>query len=832
MYSIKELESVIPGEWFINNASARIDTILQDSRKLEKAGSTIFFAVIGERLDGHKYIQNMYDQGVFNFVVQNDEAFKDLKNINYVVVKDSLDAIQKLTAYHRQQFDIPVVGITGSNGKTIVKEWCHQMLQDDFDICRSPKSYNSQLGVPLSVWGLTETNTLGLFEAGISEPGEMDRLQKIIDPSIGIFTTIGAAHGENFIHESHKIKEKLKLFLKSDVLIYNADSSILHQNIRGVFGNNSDLSKVPDLLPWGESEEALVRITEKSFINQQTRLEVSYKGKSYTFYIPFQDSSAIQNAMHCVVLMLYLGNKEAHINERLSHLQRVAMRLEQKQGINNSTIINDSYNSDIDSLKIALEFLQQQKHKQRKTLILSDILQSGMTGVDLYTAVNALLIKHEINRFIAIGDNIYRHQFVFQAENFSDGLFFYPDTSSFIQSIHDEDYGNETILLKGARKFQFETISAALEEKAHATVLEIDLNAVLHNFKVFGSKLNPGVKTMAMVKAFSYGVSAVEIAKLLEFHRVDYFGVAYADEGITLRKAGLTTPIMVLNPEERSFSGMIKNRLEPEIYSFELLEKFSAAVEKSAYEGRFPVHIDLDTGMKRLGFESNEVEALGEMLQHNEHVEIKSIFSHLAGSDEEELDGFTEGQIALFDKLSKQLSSLLPDEKPLRHIANSNGIIRFKQAHFDMVRLGIGLYGFNETIQKELATVTRLKTSISQIKAVKKGESIGYGRKGQATKNINIATIAIGYADGLNRLLSNGVGEVYIGDKRAPIIGNVCMDMAMVDITDVPEAKVGDVVEIFGDHISVNEIAEKISTIPYEVLTSISERVKRVFYVD
>lgn len=831
MYTIKELTQIIPGDWHIGKEDATVDTLLQDSRKLEKASSTLFFAIIGERLDGHEYIRNMCDAGVLSFVVQNEELVKNLKGINYVVVKNSLEAIQRLTAHHRQQFNIPIVGITGSNGKTIVKEWCHQMLHEDFSICRSPKSYNSQLGVPLSVWGLKETHSLGVFEAGISEPGEMDRLQKIIDPNIGIFTTIGAAHGENFIHESHKIKEKLKLFLKADVLIYNTDVSILHQNIRGVFANNSELAKVPELLTWGENEESTIRVIAKEPLNGQTRIRASYNKEKYNFLIPFLDTSSVQNAMHCAVLMLYLGFKEDHINDRLHVLQRVAMRLEQKEGINNSTIINDSYNSDIDSLKIALDFLQQQKHKQRKTVILSDILQSGMTGVDLYTSVNDLLIKNEINRFVAIGESIFRHQFVFQADNFSDGLFFYPDTKTFIQNIHDEDFGNETILLKGARKYQFESISAALEEKAHATVLEIDLNAVLHNFKLFNAKLNPGVKIMAMVKAFSYGVSAVEIAKLLEFHRVDYFGVAYADEGITLRKAGITTPIMVLNPEERSFSGMIKYKLEPEIYSFDLLERFSIAIHKSSFEGKFPIHIDLDTGMKRLGFEPKDARKLGDLLAKNEFLEVQSIFSHLAGSDEAELDDFSQEQISLFEKTSTLIKEKL-SHKPLLHIANSNGIVRFKEAHFDMVRLGIGLYGFNETLQNELATVTRLKSSISQIKTVKKGESVGYGRKGKAAKNLKIATIAIGYADGLNRLLSNGVGEVFLCNKKAPIIGNICMDMAMIDITEIPEAKEGDVVEIFGDNISVVEIAEKINTIPYEVLTSISERVKRVFYVD
>lgn len=831
MYTIKEIEKVIVGEGHLANPQARVSILLQDSRKLENATTTIFFAIKGEKLDGHDYIQEMYAKGVRNFVAEEAEKLAQFKDVNYVIVQNGLTAIQKLAAFHRQQFNIPVVAITGSNGKTIVKEWCHQVLQKDYTICRSPKSYNSQLGVPLSVWGLNSSHNLALFEAGVSEPDEMDKLQKIIQPTIGIFTTIGSAHSENFINLGHKIKEKLKLFLKAQVLIYCADIPKLHQNITAIFGNQAQESEGPALLTWGHDEKSSIVIVSQNIGRQSTIINLVYLGKEMKIEIPFIDYSSVQNAMHSVALMLYFKFDEEQINERLSGLQRVAMRLEQKEGINNSTIINDSYNSDIDSLKIALDFVQQQKHQQGKTVILSDILQSGMTGVDLYTAVNELLLKNEINRFIAIGENLMRHQFVFKSENFSEGLYFFNTTKDFIRSIHDDEFTNETILLKGARKFEFELISAALEEKAHATVLEIDLNAVIHNFKLFNSKLKQNTKIMAMVKAFSYGVSSVEIAKLLEFHGVDYLGVAYADEGVTLRKAGVKAPIMVLNPEERSFNAIIKYDLEPEIYSFELLKMFSEAVERSEFDGRFPVHIDLDTGMKRLGFEQEEIEELIAVLKEIKSIEVKSIFSHLAASDEKELDEFTQEQIKLFDALSSKMKTDL-NIKPLLHLANSSGISRFKNAQFDMVRLGIGLYGFNEELKKQLEVVAQLKTKISQIKKVAKGESIGYGRKGKATKNITIATIAIGYADGFNRLLSNGVGEVYLRNKKAPVIGNVCMDMSMLDITHIPEARVGDVVEIFGEHISAAEIAKKINTIPYEILTSVSERVKRVFYVD
>jgi alanine racemase len=831
MYKIAEIEKAIVGHWHISKPDALIEIILQDSRKLESASQTLFFAIKGKKQNGHDYIQDMFDKGVRNFVVQSDQEVASLEGVNYVLVVDGLVALQKLASFHRLKFNIPVIAITGSNGKTIVKEWCHQVLQNDYSICRSPKSFNSQLGVPLSVWGLREGNSLALFEAGVSEPGEMENLQKIIQPTIGIFTTIGSAHSENFINIEHKIKEKLKLFLKAEILIYCTDIAQVHQNITHIFGNKSEHKQGPKLLSWGCGENASIVLNKQTLDLKSVLIDLTYEGENMEIVIPFIDFSSVQNAMHCVALMIYLKMDEGSINERLGGLQRVAMRLEQKEGINNTTIINDSYNSDIDSLKIALDFVQQQKHLQRKTVILSDILQSGLTGIDLYTAVNELLISNGINRFIAIGENLMQHQFVFKSENYDKGLYFFNTTKEFIQNIHDDDFANETILLKGARKFEFELISAALEEKAHATVLEIDLNAVIHNFKLFNSKLESDTKTMAMVKAFSYGVSSVEIAKLLEFQGVDYLGVAYADEGVTLRKAGVKAPIMVLNPESRSFGAIIKFNLEPEIYSFDLLQSFSDAVIRSNYEGKYPIHLDLDTGMKRLGFEPEEVDDLIEVFKAQELLEIKSIFSHLAASDEAALDGFTEEQIRLFDHLSSKISTSLSIQ-PLRHLANSSGIARFKSAQFDMVRLGIGLYGFNEGVQSQLKVVARLKTKISQIKRVPKGESIGYGRKGKAIKDITIATIAIGYADGFNRLLSNGLGEVYLCDKKAPVIGNICMDMSMLDITHIPEAKVGDLVEIFGEHISASEIAQKINTIPYEILTSVSERVKRVFYID
>lgn len=830
MYNIKEIEQAIAGTWHLDNTDAKITHLLYDSRKVRNGANTLFFAIKGKLSDGHHYIVDLYEKGVRNFVVEHTNEVEKLNDVNYVEVKNSLVALQKLAAFHRSHFKIPMLAITGSNGKTIVKEWCHQLLQADYNICRSPKSYNSQLGVPLSVWGLKKEHNFAIFEAGISEPDEMQQLEKVIQPNIGIFTTISSAHSENFINQFHKIKEKLKLFVKAKTLIYNSDIKPVQSAITEAFGNHTALENTPYLLDWGFGEQAQISIKSSKEKGRKTSYYLKYKDNNFKINLPFSDSSSIQNAMHGVALLLYLGYTQKQINQRLKLLQRIEMRLEQKNGINNCTIINDSYNSDIDSLKIAIDFLNQQKNNQKHTVILSDILQSGMSGVDLYSAINDLLIQNKIDRFIGIGKNLIQHKFLFKPEEYKNGLQFYEDTNSFLTKVSDADFNNENILLKGARKFEFEKISANLEEKAHATILEIDLNAILHNYKIFVSLLKPNVKTMAMVKAFSYGASSVEIAKLLEFHRVDYFGVAYADEGIMLRKAGIKTPIMVLNPEERSFNAIVRYKLEPEIYSFSLLKSFTNAIKHFKLSTPYPVHLNIDTGMKRLGFEEPEITTLIDELKTNNHIIVQSIYSHLAASDEASKDDFTMLQINNFEKISQQLIQGL-GYKPLLHILNSSGISRFKNAQYNMVRLGIGMYGFNEEMKNKLMTVTKLKTKISQIKHLKKGETVGYGRKGITDKDSTIATIAIGYADGLNRLLSNGVGSVFIQGKKAPIIGNICMDMTMVDITNIPEAKEGDNVEIFGENISATEIAQQTNTIPYEVLCNVSERVKRIFFV-
>ena len=832
MYQITEIQSILLSEEIIFDKSSTIKFLLTDSRKLIEAKTTLFFAIHGERLNGHDYLKELYSRGVRNFVVEENIIEQNFPEANILTVPSAIKALQKLTTHHRKQFNIPVIGITGSNGKTIIKEWCHQLLHNNFNICRSPKSYNSQIGVPLSVWGLNAKHNLGVFEAGISEPGEMESLEKIIQPTIGIFTNIGSAHGANFIREEHKVREKLKLFVRSKVLIYCADHSIVNQSITSLWGKNQlEGTLAPELLSWGTSSLAKVQILSSKKENGSTVVTLGYLKEEVQISIPFVDASSVENAMHLVVLMLHLNISESDINKLLGSLQRIAMRLEQKQGINHCLIINDSYNSDIDSLKIALDFLEQQQNKSNKTLVLSDILQSGVPSVDLYQSVVDLIESSGINRFIGIGTTLGMHKYLFPDEEEDLIVEFYADTKEFLEKNTEADFKEEAILLKGARKFEFEKISQLLEEKAHATVMEINMNAVVHNLQFFNSLLKKDTKIMVMVKAFSYGAGSFEIAKLLEFHRVDYLGVAYADEGVALRKAGIKVPIMVLNPEERSFETIIRYNLEPEIYSLKLLHGFLKILDTISVERKLPVHINIDTGMKRLGFDLSEIDELITVLSQQNKLEIKGIFSHLAASDDKKWDVFTSDQIKKFDVASTKISTALSIE-PLRHLANSNGITRFPESHFDMVRLGLGLYGINEQFKSELQPVSTLRSTISQIKIVPKGETIGYGRMGKATKKMTIATVAIGYADGLNRLLSNGNGSMVLHGKKAPIVGNICMDMTMIDVTKVDNVQEGDSVEIFGDEISVHEIAGQIGTISYEVLTSVSERVKRVYFIE
>ncbi len=828
MYTVSQIASVIKAKTFSENVHVAIEHILLDSRKLLFPAASIFFALDGQRRKGSLFIPELYHKGVRCFVV--DDIFTeadvlDFPDADFLQVPDVLQALQLLTSFHRQQFNLPVIGITGSNGKTMVKEWLYQLLQGDFNIVRSPKSYNSQIGVPLSVWQINAEHTLGIFEAGISQPDEMQKLAKIIAPTIGVITGIGEAHGEGFLNIRQKINEKLKLFVKSELLIYCADDPDINEAVN-TFKNNVRAGDEFELFSWSKKETATLQIISIETGTAQTSINAQWKDTTVNFSIPFTDEASVENAITCCCVLLHLGTAIETIVERMMQLRAVEMRLELKQGINNCSVINDSYSADINSLTIALDFLQQQKQHAKRTLILSDILQSGKSSGELYTGVAAILEQKNINRFIGIGPEITKQKNAFQ--NIAETAFF-SSSAEFKQQFHSQHFHNETILLKGARFFEFEQISHLLEQKIHQTVLEINLNAVTHNLNAYQRLLNPEVKLMAMVKAFSYGSGSFEIANLLQFHKVDYLAVAYADEGVELRKAGITLPIMVMNAEEITFDVLVQYNLEPELFSFDILTNFENYLKQSGINN-YPVHIKLDTGMRRLGFEQKDIEDLCGRLQSTAVFKIQSVFSHLAASDSPKHDSFTEMQATAFLEGCEKIQGITAYPF-LRHIANTAAIHRHKNLQLDMVRLGIGLYGVDAdpAIQQQLKNVTTLKTTISQIKKIKKGESVGYSRKGMAAKNSVIATVRIGYADGYPRLLSNGTGKMLVNGKQAPVIGNVCMDMTMLDITGV-DANEGDEVLVFGEDLPVSELAMLAQSIPYEILTGISQRVKRVYY--
>ena len=828
MYNIADIEKITAGKFLLsNNPAAVIEHLLVDSRKLLFPSSTLFFTLAGPRRQGNAFVKDLYNKGVRNFIVDASFTFltEDFAAANIIQVKNVLQALQQLTGYHRSQYAFPVIGITGSNGKTIVKEWLYQLLQNDFNIVRSPKSYNSQIGVPLSVWQINAGHTLGIFEAGISQPDEMQNLAKIIAPTIAVFTSIGEAHSEGFLNIRQKINEKLKLAVTSKLLIYCADDPDLNEAVNA-FKNNVRQDDDFELFTWSKKESATLQIVSAETGNGQTTISVQWKGNTAGFNIPFIDIASVENAITCCCVMLYLGVDIKVIADRMLYLRSVEMRLELKQGINNCSVINDSYSADINSLTIALDFLQQQQQHPKRTLILSDILQSGKSSGELYADVAAILQQKNINRFIGIGPEISKQKSAFK--NIAETVFF-SSTAEFKQQFYSQHFYNETILLKGARLFEFEQVSHLLEEKTHQTVLEINLNAITHNLKSYQHLLNPGVKLMAMVKAFSYGSGSFEIANLLQFHHIDYLAVAYADEGVELRKAGITLPIMVMNAEEITFDVLVQYNLEPELFSFGILSSFENYLKQSGINN-YPVHIKLDTGMRRLGFEQKDMEALCDRLKVTPVFKIQTVFSHLAASDAVLHDDFTATQANAFLLGCEQIQKIT-GYSFIRHIANTSAIYRHKDLQLDMVRLGIGLYGVdaNVEVQQQLKNVSTLKTTISQIKKIRAGESVGYSRKGVATKDSVIATVRIGYADGYPRLLSNGIGKMWVNNKAVPVIGNVCMDMTMLDITGV-ETKEGDEVIVFGEPLPVSELAQLAQSIPYEILTGISQRVKRVYF--
>jgi len=818
--NLKKIVTALDAEWAGSDSDVWIDHISIDSRSLQNGSQTLFFALSGVNNDAHLFILELIENGVQNFVVEYiPENCTD--KANFLVVKNTLNALQEFAAYYRSFFDFPVIGLTGSNGKTIVKEWLNFLLGPDYNIIRSPKSYNSQVGVPLSVIGINEKHNLGIFEAGISTVNEMDRLQKIIQPDIGILTNIGSAHDEGFVNLIQKIDEKLLLFKESRIIIYQKDHLV--DSCLSQFSAEYLLdSRV--LFSWSYTDEtADVFILKKENQEDKTAIQYRYKNEIFDLEIPFRDNASIENAVSCLLVLLYLKYDTITIQNRMSLLYPVEMRLEVKNGINNCSIIDDSYSSDFQSLKIALDFLESQKKNAAKTVIVSDIFQSGFSNEELYSKVAQLIADNKVSRVIGIGSTIssFKHKF--------SNCITFQNTAEFISDFERLDFANETILIKGARSFRFEEIVSLLEEKTHETILEINLNSISHNLNYFKSKLAPDVKIMVMVKAFGYGNGGLEIAKLLEHHKVDYLGVAFADEGISLKNGGIKLPIMVLNPESTSFQSIIQYHLEPEIYSLKGLKAFlKIATEKNLKN--FPIHIKLDTGMHRLGFEENTIEELISNLKYNPSVRVQSILSHMATSDDMQHYDFALSQIQLFEKLSSKLIKEL-NINPVRHILNTSGISNFPNAQYNMVRLGIGLYGVSNdrTEQKYLENVGTLKSIISQVRTIPAGDSVGYGRRFMAEKETKIATIPIGYADGISRLWGNEAGYVVIKNLKAPIVGSICMDMLMVNVTGI-ECKEGDSVIIFGESPTVTEMADVLKTIPYEILTSISQRVKRVFF--
>ncbi|PLW98016.1 MAG: bifunctional UDP-N-acetylmuramoyl-tripeptide:D-alanyl-D-alanine ligase/alanine racemase [Marinilabiliales bacterium] len=823
-YSSKEIAEIIGARILSKNASdIEIKDILVDSRRLISPDHCLFFALITSRGSGHKYIHDLYTKGVRAFVVSQLPAqLSDMPDAVFLEVDNTLIALQKLTAKHRSYFDIPVIGVTGSNGKTIIKEWLYQLLGTDKKVIRSPKSYNSQVGVPLSVWQLNQDHELAIFEAGISEPEEMQNLQKIIKPTIGIFTNIGQAHDENFINTQQKIGEKLKLFTKVDTLIYNSDQKELKEVIikSGILNNINTFC-------WGKSADSDLEILHIEKQEKISQIRGVFNKKELSISIPFTDNASIENAIHCWATMLFMGVNQEDISERMKALTPIAMRLELKEGINNCTIINDAYNSDFNSLGIALDFLNQQNQHRNKLIILSDILQSGRNEVDLYTEVGALLEQKNIDEIIGIGPAISR-----QADKFNIKNTFFKNTEAFLQAYPFGNFNHQSILLKGARIFEFEQISRILQQKLHETVMEINLDALVANLNTYKALLSPNTRIMAMVKAFSYGSGGFEIANILQFHRVDYLAVAYADEGVDLRKAGISMPIMVMSPEEYAFETMIRHQLEPEIFSFRALRLLEKAIKRSAIPQNKPVkiHLKLDTGMHRLGFNEAEIDELVDRLKKNPLIYVQSIFSHLAGSDKPDLDNFTNQQINSFTRMSDRVISEF-DHEIFRHILNSAGIIRFPQAHFNMVRLGIGLYGINTILQDthKLENVASLRSVISQIRTVKKGNSVSYNRSFIADEDIRVGIVSIGYADGLLRSLGNRNVNLLVNDQLAPVIGDICMDMCVIDLTGI-DAQEGDDVIIFNANHPLEKLSEAAHTIPYEILSRISRRVKRVYY--
>ena len=835
-YTIEKVATLIGARRY-GEQDANVRWLLTDSRSLCFPEETLFFALRTKRNDGHRYVDELYHRGVRSFVVEDVPANYDTNypQANFLRVPSPLAALQRLAERHRDEFDVPIVGITGSNGKTMVKEWLYQLLIPSQRIVRSPRSYNSQIGVPLSVWLLNEMTEVGIFEAGISKPGEMLVLRDIIQPTIGVLTCLGTAHQENFRSMEEKCMEKLQLMHGTTAIVYPSDDDVVSRCIRrsNYQGERIGWSR------YNEKAPMFVKSVKSVDETHSLRITYIYKGEEGSYVLPFIDDASVENSITCAATALWLGVTPELLAERMPLLEPIAMRLEVKSGQRGCTLINDSYNSDLNSLDIVLDFMSRRQFSSarmseplKRTLILSDIYQSGEQPAALYAEVSELVQKRGVQKLIGIGPDISAQESAFHVAE----KYFYATTEEFLASAAFQQLCDELILLKGSRRFGFDRITELLEQKVHETILEVDLNAVVDNLNYFRSFLKPETKLVCMIKADAYGAGAVEIAKTLQDHRVDYLAVAVADEGVLLRKAGITANIMVMNPEMSSFKTLFDYDLEPEVYSFRLFDALVKATRKEGITG-WPVHIKLDTGMHRLGFDpQNDMDELIDRLKHQQAVMPRSVFSHFVGSDSDDFNAFSARQFELFDEGSRRLQAAF-SHKILRHMDNSAGIEHFPERQMDMCRLGIGLYGVNPYVLETgsqvspLKTVSTLKTTILQLRHVKAGDSIGYSRKTILERDSIIGAIPIGYADGLNRHLGNRHGYCLVNGQRADYVGNICMDVAMIDVTDIP-CHEGDSVEIFGPNLPVTVLSDQIDTIPYEVLTGVSNRVKRVYYQD
>ncbi len=813
----RDLATIVHGD-LTGNPDLPVTDIITDSRQPGITAGLVFLAIRGINHDGHLFIGNLYMKEVRVFIVENlpkDPA--TFAGAAFISVNNSVEALQLLASYKRMRFSSPVIAITGSAGKTIVKEWLADVLGQTISVIRSPRSYNSQIGVPLSVWKLDEKYKLGIFEAGISFPGEMEKLQKVIYPDIGVITNIGDAHSENFKDNYEKASEKLKLFLNSSLIVYCSDQELLKELI-----TNDDALRSKKIIDWScKNKNSEIFVKNSSLETGQSSIEMIYNGISYKFEIPFSDRASVENAITVAAVCLALGTNSEIIRIGLSKLVSVAMRMEMKNGINNCQLIEDYYNSDPGSLGMALDYLGSQ-NKQKSTLILSDFIQSGRDEKDLYGEVADLLKKAGIDKFIGIGDALSENRNLFDMDSV-----FYNSTEDFIRTFNGNEFRNEIILLKGARIYEFEKIGKLLEQQIHQTVLEINLDAISHNLNEFRHCLDPATRIMAMVKAFAYGAGSSEIGGLLEYHGVSYLGVAYVDEGVELRSGGVTLPVMVMNPDPAASELMIRYNLEPEIFSFSFLDTFIEVASKHGLI-HYPVHIKIDTGMHRLGFMKEEIGKLADRIKTADCIKVISVFSHLAAGEDPSLDSFTRKQVEVYMEAASQIKTATGYQF-LRHILNSSGIVRFPEYQFDMVRPGIGIYGVGDFEGLSLKTTGYFKTRISQVKKIPPNDPVGYGCSDVSDKERIIAILPVGYADGLKRMLGNRVGSLFIKGRRVQIIGNICMDMCMADITGL-NAEPGDEAEIFGENIKISEIACICKTIPYEILTSIPGRVKRIFF--